>query len=84
MRSAPSFDFSEALVRLKRGERLARRVWRDDRHIDVMRQINGRGSIVERRGYWHGTPWQAYDDDLLAEDWFVYDGPISNPRPASR
>ena len=72
-------EFSEALNRLKAGERVARSIWRDDRHLDILRFHNGVGSILLRRAYAFGTPWQASDGDLLAEDWCVYEGPLSDP-----
>lgn len=73
--------FSEALDRLKAGERVARHLWQDDRHLEILRQHNGVGSILLRRAYAYGMPWQASDGDLLAEDWCVYEGPITNPGP---
>jgi hypothetical protein len=71
----PSFDFAEALIRMKAGEEVARLSWKGDgRRVFIWRMHNGRGFIRLSQYHGHMGEWQARDDDLLADDWTVYEG----------
>lgn len=73
--SPPSFDFAEALTRMKAGEQVARLCWKNDgRRVFIWRMNNGRGFVRLSQYHGHMVEWQAHDDDLLADDWIVHDG----------
>jgi hypothetical protein len=68
-----TFDFAEALTRMKLGEHVTRLCWKGDgRHVFIWRQSNGVGFI--RLSQYHGNmvEWQARDGDLLADDWVAH------------
>ena len=69
------FDFSAALTRLKAGQHVARLCWRGDgRHLRILRQSNGWGMVMLEQWHGSGRGYWASSEDLLAEDWAVWDG----------
>ena len=73
--SRVSFDFAEALTKMKAGDRVSRLCWRaDGRHVFIWRQANGVGFIRLSQYCGHMVEWHAHDADLLADDWVVYGG----------
>ena len=74
--TGPSFDFAEALTRMKAGERISRLAWKDDgRHVFIWRQSDGVGFIRLSQYHGHMVEWQARDADLLVDDWVVHPSP---------
>jgi hypothetical protein len=68
-----SFDFAEALTRMKAGELVSRLCWKaDGRHVFIWRQANGVGFIRLSQYHGHMVEWHAHDGDLLADDWVVH------------
>jgi hypothetical protein len=74
-KSPPSFDFAEALARMKAGESVARLCWKGDgRRVLIWRMSNGVGFLRLTQYHGHMAEWQARDADLLGDDWVIYDG----------
>jgi hypothetical protein len=70
-----SFDFAEALTRMKAGASVTRLCWKGDgRRVLIWRMHSGVGFIRLSQYYGHMVEWQARDADLLGDDWVVYDG----------
>ena len=68
-----TFDFAQALNRMKLGECVTRLSWKGDgRHLFIWRQSNGVGFIRLSQYHGHMVEWHARDGDLLATDWVAH------------
>lgn len=79
---AEQFGFEKALEVLRGGGRVTRPRWHD-RHLQIDERQVPQG-IWKQWGYWQSEPWTPAQGDLLATDWMVYAGPISNPPGAGK
>jgi hypothetical protein len=73
-----SFDFAEALTRVKAGQHVTRLCWqgyRDRRHLDIWLDGIKRPHLIVRQWHGHWTYWEMKNDDVVAEDWVVWEPP---------
>lgn len=63
-------NFSEALERIKKGDKLTRTGWRTYGAVIYLDYFN-RTSRIQLRTKSGGVSWMGNSDDLLAEDWEV-------------
>jgi len=65
-------DFSDALIHLKAGIRIARKYWDGAKELYVMEREDGLGNTICFTSYRGSTGvWIPANIDLLANDWFV-------------
>ena len=66
---ASSMTFGQALICIKRGDRVARAGWKDKSEYVQMRNPSGYVMICSEGAYLY--PWAPTQRDMLAEDWRV-------------
>ena len=73
-------DFSEALVALKQGKKVKRKIWRGNTHVEMcLRRLSEEGLLPSLTFYvsegnemMEFLNWSPSQSDLFKEDWIVF------------
>jgi len=74
MISEPLMEFCDALVHLKAGSKIARKVWDGKRSIFTGVGLIGMKTILFESSTGDEGTWLASNLDVLAEDWHIVKG----------